>query len=89
MARWRRTIRARYGRWKRWASIIAAAGRALPAKMHAITRDFAMPDDVCNTYRALYAGLQELEQDIHQHIHLENNVLFPRVRGMLRTCACA
>jgi regulator of cell morphogenesis and NO signaling len=57
--------------------------------MHAITRDFAMPDDVCNTYRALYAGLQELEQDIHQHIHLENNVLFPRVRGMLRTCACA
>jgi regulator of cell morphogenesis and NO signaling len=36
----------------------------------------------CGTYRALLTGLRELERDLHQHIHEENNVLFPRVRGL-------
>jgi len=58
-------------------------------RMHEVTRDFAMPDDVCNTYRALYDGLQELEQDIHQHIHLENNILFPRVKVAVKEYAAA
>ncbi|MHB9026939.1 MAG: iron-sulfur cluster repair di-iron protein [Armatimonadota bacterium] len=64
------------------------AGAAL-AKMHEITNDFAIPDGVCNTYRALYDGLREMELDIHQHIHLENNVLFPRVRALIRECTRA
>lgn len=59
-----------------------AAG-ALLAAMHRVTHDFAMPDDVCNTYRGVYTGLLELEQDIHQHIHLENNVLFTRVAALV------
>jgi len=58
-------------------------------KMHEVTRDFAMPDDVCNTYRALYDGLQALENDVHQHIHLENNILFPRVRALVKEYAAA
>ncbi|HSP73953.1 MAG TPA: iron-sulfur cluster repair di-iron protein [Gaiellaceae bacterium] len=37
----------------------------------------------CGTYRALLDGLRELERDLHQHIHEENNVLFPRIRGLL------
>jgi regulator of cell morphogenesis and NO signaling len=37
----------------------------------------------CGTHRALYDGLREFERDLHQHIHEENNVLFPRVRGLL------
>jgi len=54
-----------------------SAGRALE-HMRAVTGNYALPADACNSYRALFAGLQELEADMHQHIHLENNILFPR-----------
>lgn len=46
-------------------------------KMRFITTDYDVPDDACPSFKALYAGLDELEKDLHQHIHLENNVLFP------------
>jgi regulator of cell morphogenesis and NO signaling len=64
------------------------AGAALAA-MHRITGDFTLPADACNTFAAVYRGLRELEADIHHHIHLENNVLFPRVRAEITGCACA
>ena len=50
-------------------------GEAL-AQLEALTNDIAAPADACNTWRALYAGLQQLREDLMQHIHLENNVLF-------------
>jgi regulator of cell morphogenesis and NO signaling len=53
------------------------AGRAL-AEIRQITRDFDVPEYACVTYRGLMSGLQELENDLHCHIHLENNILFPR-----------
>lgn len=53
------------------------AGDAL-RRIRSITQDFAIPEYACVTYRALMAGLEELEQDLHLHIHLENNILFPR-----------
>ncbi|WP_421658272.1 hypothetical protein [Leptothermofonsia sp. ETS-13] len=40
--------------------------------------EFTPPEWACNTYRALLDALATFEQDIHQHIHKENNVLFPR-----------
>lgn len=40
--------------------------------------NFEPPADACTTFRALYRALEELERDLHQHIHLENNILFPR-----------
>jgi regulator of cell morphogenesis and NO signaling len=43
-----------------------------------ISRDFAPPDDSCTSYRALYDGLREFDQDLHRHVHLENYILFPR-----------
>jgi regulator of cell morphogenesis and NO signaling len=58
------------------------AGIAL-ADMRRITNGFRAPADACNTYRAAFAGLHELEQDMHRHVHLENNVLFPRVEESL------
>jgi regulator of cell morphogenesis and NO signaling len=58
-----------------------SAGEAL-ARIREITRDFEVPDYACVTYRALMAGLQELEQDLHMHVHLENNVLFPRAEQL-------
>jgi len=54
-----------------------SAGGAL-AEIRTITENYTIPEYACVTHRSLMAGLQELEQDLHQHIHLENNILFPR-----------
>jgi regulator of cell morphogenesis and NO signaling len=54
-----------------------SAGDAL-RKLRELTNDFTPPEIACNTWRALWHGLAALEQDTHQHIHLENNILFPR-----------
>jgi regulator of cell morphogenesis and NO signaling len=59
------------------------AGRALMQMRH-LTRDYTIPDEACATYRALFAALEELESDLHQHIHLENNILFPRAAKLQR-----
>ncbi len=53
------------------------AGNML-AQIRSATSDLQPPADACNTFRALYAQLEELEKDTHTHIHLENNILFPR-----------
>ena len=50
----------------------------LLAKMRSITNDYALPDGACPSFTALYHRLEAFERDIHQHIHLENNLLFPR-----------
>jgi iron-sulfur cluster repair di-iron protein len=47
--------------------------------IRAITNDYKLPGGACMSYQALYHGLEALEKDIHLHIHLENNILFPRV----------
>lgn len=54
-----------------------AAGELL-RKMREITGDYSLPGAACLSFSALYQGLEEFEKDLHQHIHLENNVLFPR-----------
>jgi regulator of cell morphogenesis and NO signaling len=46
-------------------------------QIRSVTNDYAVPDDACATYRLTFQKLQELESDLFQHIHLENNVLFP------------
>lgn len=48
------------------------------ARIRELAFDFAAPEHACATWRALYNGLEHLEQELMQHIHLENNVLFPR-----------
>jgi regulator of cell morphogenesis and NO signaling len=58
-----------------------SAGRAL-AQMRHLTLDYYVPDEACNTYQAFFAALIELEADLHQHIHLENNILFPRAAAL-------
>jgi regulator of cell morphogenesis and NO signaling len=49
------------------------------AKLRKLGHDYVAPPDACSTWRALYMGLLELERMVMEHIHLENNVLFPRV----------
>ena len=59
------------------------AGEAL-ARMRAITNGYAPPEWACPTFRGLYYGLAALESDMHVHVHLENNILFPRAAAANR-----
>ena len=47
-------------------------------QMRELSDNYALPEGACPSYKALYFGLEELEKDLHRHIHLENNVLFPQ-----------
>ncbi|HTO15292.1 MAG TPA: iron-sulfur cluster repair di-iron protein [Edaphocola sp.] len=47
-------------------------------KISALTNNYTVPEDGCNSYKVTLAMLQEFEQDLHLHIHLENNILFPK-----------
>jgi len=58
-----------------------AAGTLL-AEIKQLSSGFTPPQDACTTFHAFYDGLKEFEQDLHQHIHLENNILFPRAIEM-------
>jgi regulator of cell morphogenesis and NO signaling len=53
------------------------AGNLLKEIRH-LSNDHNPPADACTTYRLSYAALQAFEEDLHRHIHLENNILFPR-----------
>lgn len=54
-----------------------------------LTDNFTLPSDACATFDQLWAGLRCLDADLREHIHLENNVLFPRTLEMVRNClAC-
>jgi regulator of cell morphogenesis and NO signaling len=57
------------------------AGDAL-ARLRVLTGDYQPPTDACNTYRALFAGLEGLEEDMHRHVHLENHILFPKAAAL-------
>jgi regulator of cell morphogenesis and NO signaling len=58
-----------------------AAGEHL-REIRNLSRNFAVPSDACTTYKTLYAALEEFETDLHRHIHLENNILFPKAIEM-------
>jgi regulator of cell morphogenesis and NO signaling len=47
-------------------------------KIETLSNNYTPPQDACNTYRVTFALLKEFEQDLHLHIHLENNILFPK-----------
>lgn len=51
-------------------------------ELRKVTHEYAVPVDGCNSYRLTYAKLMELESDTFQHIHLENNILFPRLMSI-------
>ena len=61
-------------------------GNALE-RLAALTNDITPPANACNTWRALYRGLEEMRSDLMQHIHLENNVLFRNAEAPLAASA--
>ena len=58
-----------------------AAGE-LVRQIRSLSANYIAPADACTTFKALYEALKEFETDLHQHVHLENNVLFPRAVEM-------
>lgn len=55
------------------------------AQIAQITNHYTPPADACNTYQVTFSLLKEFEEDLHLHIHLENNILFPRAIEMEQT----
>jgi regulator of cell morphogenesis and NO signaling len=55
---------------------------ALLARMRELSSGYTAPAGACPTFLALYNGLEEFERDLHHHVHLENNILFPRAVEM-------
>ncbi|SIN81954.1 iron-sulfur cluster repair di-iron protein [Algoriphagus halophilus] len=51
-------------------------------KIAELTKGYNCPPDGCQTFKVTYAILQEFEEDLHKHIHLENNILFPRAQEL-------
>jgi len=58
-------------------------------RLNALTNDTTPPEDACTTWRALYAGIAQLADDLIAHIHLENNVLFPPFEAQAGAAGCA
>ena len=57
-----------------------AAGE-LVKQIRKASSEYTAPADACTSYKALYQDLREFEADLHQHVHLENNILFPACGG--------
>jgi regulator of cell morphogenesis and NO signaling len=60
-------------------------------EIRGLSNNYNPPPDACTTYRLSFSALQALEEDLHQHIHLENNILFPRAIKLLepgQDCQC-
>lgn len=59
----------------------------LLAEIRRLTNDYTAPADACTTFRITIAELKEFEEDLHKHVHLENNILFPLAENMLHSIA--
>jgi regulator of cell morphogenesis and NO signaling len=51
-------------------------------ELRVLTSDYTVPADACISYKTLYQSLENFEKDLHQHIHLENNILFPKASDL-------
>ncbi len=54
------------------------------SELRKVTKNYVIPDDVCPTFELTYQKIQEVEADFFEHIQLENNILFPRLRELLK-----
>ncbi len=57
---------------------------SLTEEIRTLSNNYSAPADACTTYKLAYASLQAFEIDLHQHVHLENNILFPKAVELLK-----
>ena len=62
---------------------------SLMRQIRELSSDFVPPEHACNTYRVAFAKLEEFEADLHRHVHLENNILFPKAIALEREASPA
>lgn len=77
--------RPAFGRVKHPIQVMRNEHDAAGENMHriaALSGGYNPPEWACNTFRALFAKLHEFEEDLHMHVHLENNLLFPKAEAM-------
>ena len=55
---------------------------AIFRRISALSSNYTPPAGVCNTFKAFYSKLDEFHQDLKQHVHLENNILFPEAKEL-------
>jgi regulator of cell morphogenesis and NO signaling len=53
------------------------------ADIRSLSHDFTPPEDACRTYQILYQNLEGFEEDLHKHVHLENNILFKKAEELI------
>ncbi len=58
------------------------AGEAM-FRIRELTNNYTAPETACTTFRVVLAELKEFEEDLHEHVHLENNILFPKAHAMM------
>jgi regulator of cell morphogenesis and NO signaling len=56
---------------------------AIMSRIRTLTNDYTAPDSACTTFRISLKELKEFEADLHEHVHLENNILFPKAQSMV------
>lgn len=54
-------------------------------RMIELTNNYSLPKNACDTFKTAYASLKAFDKDMHQHIHLENNILFPKAVALEKT----
>jgi len=58
---------------------------SIMSEIRKLTNNYVPPQDACTTYKLSFAALQEFEEDLHHHVHLENNLLFPRAITLFKS----
>ncbi|HPA31119.1 MAG TPA: hemerythrin domain-containing protein, partial [Bacteroidia bacterium] len=58
-----------------------SAGKNM-SEIRTLSNDFTLPEDACASYSLLFRLLEEFEEDLHTHVHLENNILFPKALAL-------
>ena len=70
-----------FGLIKEWVSLIRTQHQASLKNiklLHELTNDYMLPEDACTSYKCLFEKMKEFEDDLLMHVHLENNILFPK-----------
>jgi len=57
---------------------------SIMASINKLSHNYTVPEDACSSFQLVYSFLAEFEADLHQHIHLENNILFPKARALAK-----
>jgi len=80
--------RTTFGLIKEWVSLIGKGHQASVKNIelfHDLTNGYTLPEDACHSYKFLFEKMKEFQDDLLMHVHLENNILFPKALARMRS----